>query len=610
MNRGLSPALTGAGSTAWSEAWQTVARRWGITSQVHGAVGGLKAVQREALERLYRRSVAPGEVVSRELAQQLAVVAGDLHRQVGVLLDRRGRVAHVMVGDAERLLLPDLGRQRAGRGRLRGLRLVHVHVGGEGLSRDDLTDLAKLGLDLVAVVGLGVQGEAATIEVAHLDPEEGQRVLPVVRLGALSLDVEALVAGLEARFAASGRLVTSEEGLVRAVAVHVTPHPPGSETVIRALAELEELGRSAGVTFVETLVQRRAEPDPRTVVGEGKLVEVGLAALQHDAELVVFDAALSPSQARAIAVALESKVIDRTQLILDIFAQRARTNEGKLQVELAQLRYTLPRLAGKNPAMSRLMGGIGGRGPGESRLELDRRRAKERIGALEGRIAELARQRAVRRARRVASEVPQAVIVGYTNAGKSTLLNALTGSNVVSEDKLFATLDPTTRRLAFAEGLALVVTDTVGFIRDLPPALVPAFKATLEEVAEAAVRIHVVDVSQAGWEARIAAVERVLSEVAEAALSGGPARPGGVTPEGGRPDGGVGVGTPVSLMVFNKADLVDDAEQLRWQARRWDAVVVSAADPRSLGPLRERLKAVAAGSRPPQGAAAGAPPSF
>jgi GTP-binding protein HflX len=210
---------------------------------------------------------------------------------------------------------------------------------------------------------------------------------------------------------------------------------------------------------------------------------------------------------------------------------------------------------------------VGGRGPGESKLEIDRRRAKDRIAALEARVAELGRQRAVRRARRVAAEVPHAVVVGYTNAGKSTLLNALTGSHVVAEDKLFATLDPTTRRLSFAEGATVVLTDTVGFIRDLPTALVPAFKATLEEVAEASARIHVVDVSTAGWETRIAAVEQVIAEVGAAE---GP-----------------------TILVFNKSDLVADTEQLRWLARRWDAVVVSAADPASLGPLRARLEAVA-----------------
>ena len=545
----------------WRSAW-----RWVIAVEVLGNVAGLKALERVALERLYRRAVNPSEVVSREVAQQLAVISGDLHRQVGLLIDRRGRVAHVMVGDAERLLLPDLGRQRAGRGRLRGLRLVHTHVGGEALSRDDLTDLTKLSLDLVAVVQVGEGGELSTIEVAHLDPEAGCRVLPAVRFGTLELDVGDLVSGLEARFSATQRLVVGSEGEVRAVAVHVTPLATDSEAVERSLAELAELGRSAGVAFVETIIQRRAKPDPRHVVGEGKLEEVGLAALQHDAEFVVFDAALSPSQARGIAEAIASKVIDRTQLILDIFAQRARTNEGKLQVELAQLRYTLPRLAGKNPAMSRLMGGIGGRGPGETKLEIDRRRAKDRIAALEGRIEELARQRAVRRGRRVANAVPSVTLVGYTNAGKSTLLNALTGAAVLTEDKLFATLDPTTRRLRFPDEVELVLTDTVGFIRDLPETLVPAFKATLEEVAEASALLHVVDVSQAGWEARIAAVTRVLGEL--------------------------GAGETPVVMVFNKADLVEDRAALAFAARRWDAAVVSAADRRSLGPVAERLRAL------------------
>ena len=520
-------------------------------------------MQREALERLYRRSVGPSEVVGRELAQQLAVISGDLNRQVGVLIDRRGRIAHVIVGDAERLLLPDLGRQRAGKGRLRGLRLVHTHVGGEGLSRDDLTDLAKLSLDLVAVIQTGTPGETS-IEVAHLETDGEPRVLAPVRLSAFSLDVEALVAGLEAGFGVAGRLVDTAEGEVRAVAVHVTALAVDSDEVLRSLAELAELARSAGVDVVETVVQRRAQPDPRHVVGEGKLAEVGLAALQNDAELVVFDTALTPSQARCIAEAIASKVIDRTQLILDIFAQRARTSEGKVQVELAQLRYTLPRLTGKNPAMSRLMGGIGGRGPGETRLEIDRRRAKDRIAALEARLEELARQRSVRRGRRLANEVPTVTLVGYTNAGKSTLLNALTGASVLTEDKLFATLDPTSRRLRFPNEVEVVLTDTVGFIRDLPQTLVPAFKATLEEVTEARALLHVVDVSQPGWPHRIEAVSRVIGELG---ATGAPA-----------------------IMVFNKADLVSDRAALAFEARRWDAVVVSAADRMTLAPLAERLR--------------------
>ncbi len=476
---------------------------------------------------------------------------------------------HVIVGDTERLELPDLGRHRAGRARLRGVRLVHTHVLGERLTRDDITDLTRLQLDLVAVLQLSNIGEATTIEVAHVTPDAldgpGYHVMEPERLQRFELRFDTFIDELEGRFAASAKTVETDEGLTRAIAVHVTSRNVHGETVQQSLAELAELARSAGVALVETVIQRRPEPDPRFVVGKGKLQELTLAALQHDADLVIFDQDLTPSQARAIAETIDNKVIDRTQLILDIFAQRARSLDGKLQVELAQLKYTLPRLTGRNPSMSRLMGGIGGRGPGETKLEIDRRRAKDRIAFLQRRIDELGRQRHQRRARRVQGRVPVAAIVGYTNAGKSTLMNALTGSQVLAEDKLFATLDPTSRRLRFPNEVEFVLTDTVGFIRDLPEDLVAAFRATLEEVVEADVLLHVVDVSQPGWERRIDAVQRILKELELPEIP--------------------------TIVVMNKIDRVDDPEALAANVRRHDAVAVSALDRNTLSALGERLLA-------------------
>ncbi|MFO0747011.1 MAG: GTPase HflX [Myxococcota bacterium] len=501
----------------------------------------------------------------------MATISAELNRQVGVVIDRRGRIEHVIVGDAERLFLPDLGRQRAGRSRFRGVRLVHTHVGGERLSKDDLTDLAKLQLDLIGVVQAAPDGQATTIEVAHLVPPtpsgEVWEVRPPVPLHRLELDFARFIDELENRFASAQEGRATKEGETRAIVVHVTRMNPSRPEVQQSLEELAELCRTAGVAIVETIVQRRHEPDPRYVVGQGKLQELALAALHHDADLVVFDQDLSPSQARSIGESVELKVIDRTQLILDIFAQRAKSLDGKLQVELAQLKYTLPRLSGKGTAMSRLAGGIGGRGPGESKLEIDRRRAKERIALLQKKIDDLGRQRAQRRSRRGQSRVTIAAIVGYTNAGKSTLLNTLTGARVLAEDKLFATLDPTARRLEIpreGEGVAtLVVTDTVGFIRDLPEDLVAAFKATLEELAEADVLIHVVDVSVPGWEQRMAAVNEILRELEVHE-------------------------TPV-VLVFNKVDRVESPQLARAIARGYGALPVSALDRASLAPLLARL---------------------
>ncbi|MCB9732234.1 MAG: GTPase HflX [Deltaproteobacteria bacterium] len=500
----------------------------------------------------------------------MAAISQELRRQVGVILDRRGQVQHVIVGDSDKLVLPDLGRQRAGRSRFRGVRLVHTHVLGEPLSRDDLTDLSLLQLDLIGVLQIATDGRAASIEVAHLIPPtptgEVWEVLPPTDVAALDLDFDGFITDLEDQFAETQRVVESREGEVRAIAVHVTSEPTDASSVQRSLDELRELARTAGVSIVDTLVQRRREPDPRYVIGRGKLEELVLDTMHHDADLVIFDQDLSPSQVRSIGDAVELKVIDRSQLILDIFAQRATSGAGKLQVELAQLKYLLPRLSGRNTALSRLTGGIGGRGPGETKLEIDRRRAKDRITALQRRIEELSKQRANRRRRRQEGTAPVIAIVGYTNAGKSTLLNALTNSDVLAEDKLFATLDPTTRRLRFPNEVEIVLTDTVGFIRDLPEDLVAAFKATLEELTEADFLLHVVDVSTEGWDERMAAVERILHEL--------------------------GADEKPRILVFNKMDRApENAANL---ARARGAIPVSALERASLRPLTDVMMAEAA----------------
>ena len=532
-----------------------------------GHLVGLKPAQKHALERVYRRQVPPSEVITLELATFLAEISIELRRQVGVIIDRRGRIQHVIVGDHERLFLPDLGRQRSGRSRLRGVRLVHTHIGGERLTKDDLTDLSKLQLDLIAAIQVESGGVPGTIEMAHLVPPADDGALLEVRepelLHRLVFDFARFIDELEGRFANAQKGVEVMDGHVRAIAVHVTPGSTRSSEVERSLGELAELARTAGVALVESIVQRRPKPDPKYVVGQGKLQELALAALHQDAGMVIFDQDLTPSQARSIAESVELKVIDRTQLILDIFAQRAKSLDGKLQVELAQLKYTLPRLAGKGIAMSRLAGGVGGRGPGETKLEIDRRRAKDRITLLSKKIDELGRQRVQRRHKRGQGNVPVAAIVGYTNAGKSTLLNTLTGATVLAEDKLFATLDPTARRLRFPNEVEYVLTDTVGFIRDLPEDLVAAFKATLEELSEADVLVHVVDVSQPGWDERMGAVDKILRELEL-------------------------FDTPV-ILAFNKIDAMEDPTIAAGLCRMWNAVPVSALDKGTLRPLTDAL---------------------
>ncbi len=533
-----------------------------MSDQVTGNTQGLKASEIKALERLYRRRVAPTDVVSAELATQLAAQTAELHRQVGVLIDRRGAIQHVMVGDASKIVLPDFGRIRGGGGRFRGLRLVHTHLRGESLTRDDLTDLALLRLDAVAAITVDAAGRPGKLFTAHMVPDG-----PAVELSAESATAPRtnfieLITRVEQQFGRAHRVASTDQGKDRALVVHVELGR-ARDTEAR-IAELRELCRTAGVKVLDVIVQRRPEPDPKFLVGRGKLEEILLRAMQLGAEVVIFDPDLTPGQARAISEATELKVLDRTMLILDIFAQHASSRDGKLQVELAQLRYALPRLAEKNTMMSRLtagpggQAGLGGRGPGETKLEINRRRARERIQLLDRRLTDLAEDRRLRRQRRTSRDVPIIAICGYTNAGKSTLLNALTEGNAIAADKLFATLDPISRRLRFPQEREVVITDTVGFIRDLPKELVAAFRATLEEMDDADLLVHVVDASDPDRDQEIRAVEAILADL--------------------------GLSDKPRILVWNKADQLEpaDADHL---AQHGGGFVVSALDPATFGPL-------------------------
>jgi GTP-binding protein HflX len=498
---------------------------------------GLKPSDLKHLRHTFRRRVSAHEVVSPELARHLCTFSRETNRQVGVLLSRKGEVEFVVVGNAHKLELPDIGRTRAGQVRLRGLRLVHTHLKSEPLTRDDLTDLALLRLDLVAAIGVRDDGEPGVLHWAHLLPENGDGALwrteTLPSVFGEQPDVAATVEALEdelAEKARAQRKVSSRERAVL-VAVCLDGRREASEA---SLLELKELARTAGVEVVEELLQVRRAVDPKFLIGKGKLDELNLSAMQRLASVLVFDQELSPSQARGISEATSLKVLDRTQLILDIFAQRAQSADGKLQVELAQLKYLLPRLVQSDDSLSRLAGGIGGRGPGETKLEIDRRRVRERVAMLERRIEHLSTERKVRRQKRSRRDLPIISIVGYTNAGKSTLLNALTQSAVLAEDKLFATLDPTSRRLRFPREHEVIITDTVGFIRDLPKDLVAAFRATLEELEDASLLLHVVDASDPARALQIESVEKIL--------------------------GSLGLLTAPRVLVWNKCDQLPPAE--------------------------------------------------
>ena len=506
--------------------------------EVFGNTLGLKPSQLHALRRTYRRRVDAEHVVSPELARHLSEVSLETGRQIGVLLDRKGDVQTVVVGDARKLELPDVGRARAGSHRLRGLRLVHTHLHGEPLTRDDHTDLALLRLDLVAAIEVKTDGLPGKVHYAHLLPENptGAMWKDGVAQSVHEIDYDALAGALalEEEFARASAM-RHTGGRERAILVGFGDgRARGRAEAVASLEELRELARTAGVAVVDATLQMRREIDPRYLIGKGKLEDILLRSMQLMADLIIFDWNLSPSQARGIAEATSLKILDRTQLILDIFAQRAQSADGKLQVELAQLKYLYPRLVGRDESLSRLAGGIGGRGPGETKLEIDRRRVRERITSLERRIASLSADRQVRRKRRNVRGLPVISIVGYTNAGKSTLLNALTESSVVAEDVLFATLDPTSRRLRFPRDREVIITDTVGFIRDLPADLVTAFRATLEELDDADLLLHVVDAADPRIDAQVRAVDGILRDL--------------------------GLDAKPRLLVFNKADALPDGQ--------------------------------------------------
>jgi GTPase len=497
-------------------------------------------------------------VVSPELAKYLSTLSRELGRQVGVLLSRDGVIRSVILGDATHLELPDIGRLRGGTGRFRGLRLVHTHLRGEPITQDDLTDLTLLRLDLVAVIQATDEGDAGKIELAHILPitDDDQKSEPFRKIDArdiyqLKFDFEQEIRALESEFSRITGRRAGETPRERALILCLTPGEA-------ARSEITELVRAAGVEIAEIMVFAGSQIHPRTVVGQGRLQRIALAAMRRSADVAIFDIDLKPNQARAFEDTTGLKAVDRTQLILDIFAQRARSRDGKLQVELAQLKYSLPRLTEEDAGLSRLVGGIGGRGPGETVLEIGRRRARSRIGHLEKEIQQLSKQRSVRRHRRIRLGLPVLSIIGYTNAGKSTLLNALTESEIDTADQMFVTLDTTSRRLRFPKQGDVIITDTVGFIRDLPPDLVTAFRATLEELSDADLLLHVVDASDPGLERKMDAVNRVLNDLELSKVA--------------------------RLVVMNKADRVDPAI-MEGICRRYEAVAVSALKRQGLGTL-------------------------
>jgi GTPase len=543
--------------------------------EVFGNLAGLKSSQIQSLERLYRRRVPVAEFCSFELATRLVELSSDLRRQIGILVNRAGNVEYVIVGDEKGVVIPELRDYPLGKRVMRGLRFIHTHLKNEPVSEDDLTDLSLLRFDLLAALLYTPGKSQIYAQLAWLSPDQrgGNTTLdPIVPLERVDLDCIHVIPELEADLEKAARMAPrAKDALERAILISVTTSGTRQEAE-DSMDELRELARTAQVEALDEFIQRPKKLNPRTLMGEGMMRDVVIRAMQRGASMLIFDQELTPAQMRSISSMTELKVIDRSQLILDIFARRAKTLDGKVQVELAQLKYLLPRLTGRGVQMSRLMGGIGGRGPGETKLETDRRRIRDRIASLERELKELSQGRDQRRKQRVKAGVPIISIVGYTNAGKSTLLNALTKSDVFTEDLLFATLDTSTRRLRFPREREVIITDTVGFIRSLPKSLLGAFKATLEEMRDADLLLHVVDASHPRFEDQIAQVRTILAELE--------------------------LGDKQELLVYNKADLLNDMKKkdmvsflkVRQSARTQNSVTVSARDRKSLGPLMAELQ--------------------
>lgn len=477
------------------------------------------------------------------------------------MIDRNGSITHVIVGNANGIFIPELDNYPLGRKALRGLRLIHTHLKEEPLNNEDLTDLALLRLDFIVAISIK-SGLPNNIYTAHLMPFGSGKKFEIMNTNFfnLNLDFSDFIKNLEDEMDRS-RLFDQADKRERAILISASTKP--KYELEESMDELVELALSSDVIVLDTVIQRLKEINPKYLLGEGKLKELIINAMDKGATLLIFDQDLSPSQMRAIAERTELKVIDRSQLILDIFARRAHSKDGKVQVELAQLKYTLPRLTGKGTAMSRLMGGIGGRGPGEMKLEIDRRRIRDRIARLERELDLLSEARKQRRQKRVQKDIPIVSIIGYTNAGKSTLLNALTRSSTFVEDKMFATLDTASRRLRFPKEREIIITDTVGFIRDLPKDLIAAFKATLEELEDADLLLHVVDISNPRYEQQISFVDGILAEL--------------------------GIRDKPKILIFNKVDKVSK-EETENIVSRYNAIAISALNPKTFDPLLNEIE--------------------
>jgi GTPase len=575
---------------------------------VHGDIQGIRAVYLKQLQQLYAERQPADRLITPEFAQQLAQLSSDIRQPLCSYINRRGQIIRVAIGTPNQTQLAETDLPRQSADRLSGIRCIAILP--QAPEPASLISMVRQRLD--ALVGLVLADDTgrrnrktSTIQAAYLahfapDIQTPWSVSEPMSLAELAeQDFSDLIHDWESDFRAYGFGEIQFQGpsdRTSSTQHSSTQHSPTQHSLTQnsstqpqpdrvllvglltsditpqrfeyGLEELLRLVETAGGEVVGTLRQTRSRPHPQTVVGQGKAAEIALQSQTLGANLVVFDRDMSAAQGRNLEDQIEVRVIDRTQLILDIFAQRAQSQSGKLQVELAQMAYLLPRLRGQGQSMSRLGGGIGTRGPGETKLETERRIIQRRIVQLQQEVTHLQAHRARQRQQRQHREIPTIALVGYTNAGKSTLLNVLTRAEVYVADQLFATLDPTTRRLKLTDTQTqerhdLLLTDTVGFIHELPPALIDAFRATLEEVGEADLLLHLVDLSHPAWESHIRSVESVLADL--------PALP------------------ELTLLVFNKIDRVDQEILTAIQHRYPQALMISAIAGSGLDTLRQQV---------------------
>lgn len=492
-------------------------------SEILGNLKGIRNSVIEELKTLYDLKLTSGQLLSAELALKLADITDFINREISVYITRSGQIIKVVVGSNETVELPAVEGRR-GSSRLSGIRCVHTHPSGApALSGVDISALKSNRFDCMVAIGVTSPYYAESTlgfgMIVGIDENEQfivENYGPLTMADAENIYFPNLVNTVERILDKQTSSTSLAQAQERAVLVGMEYNGMLNTlgwTIEDSVEELKQLADTAGAQVVARFLQKRPKPDPAFFIGKGKVQELALFVQQENVDLCIFDDELSPAQQRNIEQAMGIRVLDRTALILDIFAQRARTNEGKLQVELAQLQYNLPRIMGKGLSLSRLGGGIGTRGPGETKLEVDRRRIRDRIAYIKECIGKVKSVRTLHRASRNKASVPTVSLVGYTNAGKSTLLNTLTNSDIYAKDQLFATLDPTTRQLDLPDKQQAILTDTVGFIQRLPHQLVAAFQSTLEEVIEADVLLHVIDVSHELYKEQSNAVYHVLEQI-------------------------------------------------------------------------------------------------